>query len=119
MHAPEDYGEPVPDTIYVVDKDGDITPYVNQEYKIGDTYVNVNNSGTIEVVGDTPYGIYSESEGSTITNTGLINVTGTTGGAGVIIAGGVTLINYGDINAEGEAVGVDMSGEGADTLIVV
>ena len=118
MHAPEDYGEPVPDMIYVVDKDGTITPYVDERYKIGDTFVNVNNSGTITVVGDVPYGIYSEDETGTIINnaTGVITVKGQYG-AGVKIDGGLTFANNGTIIAKDGAVGVDMSGDGADTLI--
>jgi|GEM_PF-4284349 len=100
IHAPEDMGEELPDAIYVVDKDGDLTPYVEETYKLGETYLEVNNSGTINA--GSGVGIYLASEGK-VENSGTIKasqaIVGSEGNDVIELLDGSAI--YGDIETRG------------------
>jgi len=70
-HAAENKGEGIPDSIYIVDKDGGLTPKVSEVYKIGETELEVINSGEINVTKTSGIGIYLGSQGI-VENSGTI-----------------------------------------------
>lgn len=101
IHAPEDMGEDIPEAIYVVDDEGTITPYVEETYKTGDTYLRVNNTGSIDT-GSEGIGIYLATEGK-VENSGTIKasqaIVGSEGNDVIELLDGSVI--YGDIETRG------------------
>ncbi len=110
IHAPEDIGEEMPDSIYVVvtpnpDDETLITPFVEETYKLGETYLEVKNNGEISV--ENGIGIYLAT-GGTVNNSGIIEAD-----KAIVTSDGDDVVN---LNDGSEIYGDIQTGEGDDAV---